>query len=75
MASVVRRWVPVAAALAAVLVVATLGFYLGTRDDETDGSAARPTPSPTRSVAPSLTGILPFGICNQVTPIAEPTGL
>jgi hypothetical protein len=52
MAPVVRRWVPVAAALAAVLVIATIGLYLGTRDDETDGSAAPPTTSPTGSVAP-----------------------
>ncbi len=52
MAPVVRRWVPVAAALAAVLVVALIGFSLGARDDETRGSGARPAPSPTASVAP-----------------------
>jgi hypothetical protein len=70
MAPVVRRWVPVAAALAAVPVVALIGLSLGMRDDEAGG------PRPDRQAFWDRAGdILPFGPCNNVTPIAEPTGL
>lgn len=43
--------------------------------DPTTGRIGYGVPRPPRAVALALLGELPFAICNEVTPLADPTGL
>ncbi len=43
--------------------------------DPTSGRIGYDVPRPAAATALAMTGILPFGICNRVEPMAEPTGL